>query len=100
MDETVSPPSRIERLILARWFARHAPGAAETWIRRETIRAEEERLLAAHPATLQIRPPSGSARVSRTERRPDPLRAAVETGRLAATHALAGSADRVVGQER
>ncbi|HEX4225770.1 MAG TPA: patatin family protein [Pseudonocardiaceae bacterium] len=98
VDEIVSPPSRIERLILSRWFAKHAPGAAETWMRREEIRTEEERLLASHPGILQIRPPSGSARVSRTERRPDPLRAAVETGRLAATHALDGSVSAVAGQ--
>jgi predicted patatin/cPLA2 family phospholipase len=97
-DEMVSPPSRIERLVLSRWFAKHAPGAAETWMRREAIRAEEEQLLATHPATLQIRPPSGSARISRTERRPDPLRAAVETGRLAATHALGGSVSLVADQ--
>jgi predicted patatin/cPLA2 family phospholipase len=88
LDETVSPPSRAERLILSRWFARHAPGAGQTWLRREAIRAEEERLLCTHPATLQIRPPSGSARIGRTERRPDPMRTAVETGRLAAISEL------------
>jgi predicted patatin/cPLA2 family phospholipase len=87
-DETSSAPSRAERLLLSRWFARRAPGAADTWLRRAALRAEEERLLASHPATLQVRPPLGSANIGRTERRADPLRAAVETGRLAALNAL------------
>ena len=90
MDETASAPSRGERLLMSRWFARRAPGALETWLRREAIRAEEEQLLASHPATLQIRPPIGSARIGRTERRPRLLRAAVDTGRQAALNESGG----------
>jgi predicted patatin/cPLA2 family phospholipase len=90
IDETSSTPSRGERLLLSRWFARRAPGAGETWLRREHIRAREEQLLASHPATLQIRPPLGSARIGRTERRPELLRAAVDTGEQAAFSELAG----------
>jgi predicted patatin/cPLA2 family phospholipase len=89
-DEIVSPPSRGERLVLSRWFAQRAPGALEPWLRREARRAEEEQLLGSHPATLQIRPPNGSVRIGRTERRPRPLRAAVDTGRQAALNELAG----------
>jgi predicted patatin/cPLA2 family phospholipase len=89
-DESQSAPSRAERMLMTRWFARHAPGALEPWLRRVEIRAEEERLLASHPSTIQIRPPAGSAKVGRTERRPNPLRAAVDTGRLAALAGLAG----------
>jgi len=89
-DEAVSPPSRGERLVMSRWFARRAPGALEPWLRRETIRAEEEQLLASHPATLQIRPPTGSVGIGRTERRPHLLRAAVQAGRQAASNELAG----------
>jgi predicted patatin/cPLA2 family phospholipase len=92
-DEIVPPPSRLQRLVLSRWFAKHAPGALEPWLRREAIRAEEEELLATHPATLQIRPPAGSARIGRTERRPAPLRAAVDTGRQAAWNELASAAE-------
>jgi predicted patatin/cPLA2 family phospholipase len=88
-DETTTAPSRGERLVLSRWFAQHAPGALEPWLRRETIRAEEEQLLASHPATLQIRPPNGSVRIGRTERRPGPLRAAVDTGRQMALNEFA-----------
>ncbi|MEU5566774.1 patatin-like phospholipase family protein [Micromonospora musae] len=88
-DEIASAPSRAERLLMSRWFARRAPGATETWLRREARRAEEEQLLASHPATLQIRPPLGSAKIGRTERRPHLLRAAVETGRQAALNELA-----------
>ncbi len=91
-DETAATaPSRGERLIASRWFARHAPGAQETWLRRDVTRAEEERLLAAHPSTLQIRPPLGSARIGRTERNPDLLRAAVDAGIQAASSELAGA---------
>jgi predicted patatin/cPLA2 family phospholipase len=88
-DEIVTPPSRAERMVMSRWFARRAPGALEPWLRRETVRAQEEHLLASHPATLQIRPPAGSAKVGRTERSPDLLRAAVDAGRQAASDALA-----------
>ena len=69
---------------------RGRPGALEPWLRREAIRAEEERLLASHPATLQIRPPLGSGQIGRTERRPSVLRAAVDTGRQAAEAELSG----------
>jgi predicted patatin/cPLA2 family phospholipase len=92
-EETSSAPSRGERLLLSRWFARRAPGVIEPWLGREAIRAEEEQLLASHPATLQIRPPFGSARIGRTERRPHLLRAAVDTGRQMAWHELAGCVD-------
>lgn len=88
-DEIVLPPSRGERLVLSRWFARHAPGVAATYLRSAQNRAEEEHLLASHPATLQIRPPAGSARIGRTERRPDLMRAAVDTGLRAALTELA-----------
>ncbi|MCE7002423.1 patatin-like phospholipase family protein [Kibdelosporangium philippinense] len=72
-DQTVSPPSFGERLVLSRWLARRAPGAVETWLSREARRAEEEDLLASHPATLEIRPPIGSANIGRTEVRPGPF---------------------------
>ncbi|MFI5889702.1 patatin family protein [Actinoplanes sp. NPDC051513] len=92
-DEVVLPPSRVERLVMSRWFARQAPGALEPWLNRVALRAAEEELLASHPATLQIRPPNGSARIGRTERRPALLRAAVEAGRVAASDGLAGCVD-------
>lgn len=92
-DETQSAPSRAERLLMTRWFTRYAPGALEPWLNRVEIRAEEERLLASHPATIQIRPPVGSVKIGRTERRPSPLRAAVDTGRLAALNGLVGAVE-------
>lgn len=95
-DELVTAPSRIERFVLSRWFARHAPGALRPWLHRETVRADEERLLAAHPATLQIRPPLGSTNISRTERGSGVLRAAVQAGRDAAWEQLSACiAERV-----
>jgi predicted patatin/cPLA2 family phospholipase len=87
-DERVRPPDRAQRLVLSRWFARHAPGALEPWLRREVARAEEEQILAAHPAALRIRPPIGSAKVGRTERGEVVLKQAVHTGLQAATDAL------------
>ncbi|MFC9688092.1 patatin family protein [Kribbella sp. NPDC056951] len=88
LNEKQSAPSRAERLFLNRWFARFAPGALDPWLRRVEIRAEEEALLAEHPATIQIRPPADSLSIGRTERRPQPLRAAVQTGRQVAMEAL------------
>jgi predicted patatin/cPLA2 family phospholipase len=87
-DERALPPSRAERMLLTRWFTRHAPGALDEWLGRESVREREERLLESHPATLQIRPPLGSVSVGRTERRPEILRQAVEAGRTEALSLL------------
>jgi predicted patatin/cPLA2 family phospholipase len=89
-DETSSAPSRFERLVASRWFNRHAPGTLDSWIRHDILRAEEEQLLASHPATLQIRPPVGSTNIGRTSRKLEVLRAAVDIGREAALAELAG----------
>jgi predicted patatin/cPLA2 family phospholipase len=94
--ETASPPTRTERLVMSRWFARHAPGALGPWLRRQDIRAEEEQLLASHPAALQIRPPAGSADIGRSERSPGLLRTAVDTGRQAALNQLAGCTEEPI----
>jgi predicted patatin/cPLA2 family phospholipase len=92
-DETSAPPPLAERLVASRWFARRAPGALGPYLRGDVLRAEEERLLAQHPATLQIRPPLGSARIGRTDRRLSRLRAAVDAGRQAAFDVLAACVD-------
>ena len=89
-DEQITPPTRLERLVLTRWFARHAPGAAAPWLNRVAVRGEDERLLTSSPAILQIRPPLGSGDVGRTERGEAVLREAVRTGRQAAWDVLAG----------
>ncbi|MBP2471971.1 putative patatin/cPLA2 family phospholipase [Crossiella equi] len=94
-DEPATGPALAERLLMARWFARNAPGVTRPWLAREAIRAEEERLLDTHPATLQIRPPEGSARIGRTERRGHVLRTAVDSGRAAALAALAACRDEL-----
>lgn len=86
----VPPPGRLERLVMARWLARCAPGALEPWLNRTAVRAEEEHLLATHPTVLQIRPPLGSGDIGHTERGETALRAAVDTGRQAAWDVLAG----------
>ncbi|MFI6079014.1 patatin family protein [Actinoplanes sp. NPDC051343] len=91
--ETTAAPTGIERMVLTRWFARHAPGAAEPWLQRMACRADEELQLAMHPATLQVRPPAGSVRIGRTERRPHLMRSAVDIGRQAAWDALATCAE-------
>ncbi|MFB7287903.1 patatin-like phospholipase family protein [Actinacidiphila glaucinigra] len=88
-DETTSAPSLGERMVLSRWFNQRAPGALEPWLRRQAVRAEEEQLLASHPATLQIRPPIGSAPIGRSERRARVLRSAVDTGWQTALNNLA-----------
>lgn len=87
-DERTTPPARIERIVLTRWFARNAPGALQPWMNRMAIRAQEERVLAEHPGVLQIRPPVGSGDIGRTEVGGQALRAAVDIGRQAAFTAL------------
>ncbi|SMC77478.1 patatin-like phospholipase family protein [Lentzea albidocapillata] len=82
------PPSRGERFVLSRWFARHAPGVVANWLRREEIRAKDEELLATHPACLQIRPPLGSAVIGRTERRQRVMQDALDVGVEAAVRHL------------
>ena len=99
-DETSSAPSRFERMVASRWFLKHAPGTLDLWLRHDVLRAEEDRLLASHPATLQIRPPLGSARIGRTERRLDLLRDAVEIGRQAAMAELAGCVEEPLAPRR
>ena len=88
-DERTPPPTRLERLVMGRWFARNAPGAAAPWLNRAEVRGEEERLLASDPAILQIRPPLGSGNIGRTERGEALLREAVHTGHRAAWDVLA-----------
>ena len=96
-DEQITPPTRMERLVLTRWFARHAPGAAAPWLNRVAVRGEDERLLTSSPAILQIRPPLGSGDVGRTERGEAVLREAVRTGRQAAWDVLAGAVAKPQG---
>ncbi|WP_394619930.1 patatin family protein [Lentzea sp. JNUCC 0626] len=90
-DEGGSPPSRVERMVLGRWSARHAPGVMGAFLRREEIRVEDENLLATHPDCLQIRPPLGSAPIGRTERRPQVMQDALDVGIAAALHDLGES---------
>jgi predicted patatin/cPLA2 family phospholipase len=94
-DERATPPARVERLVLSRWFARNAPGALDPWLHRAALRAEEERMLATHPGVLQIRPPIGSGDIGRTEVAGAALRSAVDIGRTAAFEALSNAVDLV-----
>jgi predicted patatin/cPLA2 family phospholipase len=96
VDEPSLAPSRGERLLLSRWFARYAPGAIDPWLCRGEIRADEERLLDSNPAVVSIRPLLGSPSVGRTERRAEILRGVVDTGRQAAMEALAACVDEPV----
>jgi predicted patatin/cPLA2 family phospholipase len=95
-DESVSPPTRLERAVLSRWFAKHARGALEPWLNRAQVRAEEEQVLDTHPATLQIRPPIGSSHIGRTERGEAALRHAVDVGIQAAITELSDCIDEPV----
>ena len=94
-DERSAPPSRVERLVLSRWFARNAPGALDPWLHRVALRTEEERMLASHAGVLQIRPPAGSGNIRRTEVAGATLRSAVDIGRAAAFETLSNVVDLV-----
>jgi predicted patatin/cPLA2 family phospholipase len=87
-DEVATPPSRGEQLLVGRWFARHATGAAKAWLGRHLAREEEASILATHSDVIAVRPPLGSRDVRRTERRPEALRHAVELGCRVASDAL------------
>ncbi|MCE5289691.1 MAG: patatin family protein [Nocardiaceae bacterium] len=68
-----------------------APGAVAAWNKRIESEAADERLLAdlGGDAVLQIRPPEGSPRVDRSERRGAVLARALEIGRQAVHARLA-----------
>jgi hypothetical protein len=87
-DEIAVAPSGMERRLVSRWFAKHAPGALAPYLDRAEVRREEEDLLATHPAVLQVRPPLGSVSIGRTEIGGGVLRRAVASGRRAAWEAL------------
>ncbi len=91
----VSPPTRLERRVVGRYLARHAPGALDPWMNRRERRAEEEAALAGHPAVVQIRPPLDAPIIGRVERDPDVLRRAVDCGRAVAMAALGRAAQPV-----
>ena len=86
--ELVRPPSRMERRVVGRYLARHAPGALDPWMNRRERRADEERALAEHPAVLQVLPPQETPVIGRIERDPDVMRRAVACGHAASLAAL------------
>jgi predicted patatin/cPLA2 family phospholipase len=66
-DEKATPPSRIERLVMSRWFARYAPGALAPWLSRVAGRAEEEQP-AVLPSADSADSPAARQRRHRTDR--------------------------------
>lgn len=76
----LSPDKRLERRLVARWMARHAPGSAAAWARRAERKVELERLMHDDPRILQISPPVGVTNISVVGRAEDVQRRAVEDG--------------------
>ncbi|MGH3724901.1 MAG: patatin-like phospholipase family protein [Mycobacterium sp.] len=83
-----TPASGIERRLVSRYLARHAPGALLPWQQRLELHANEQRMLAEHPNTLQIAPAEESPIIGRIERDPVALGDALEMGRKAVYAAL------------
>ena len=89
VDETRRlPDSAANVFVLSRWFARRAPGARETWLRREDRERGGRAASGVAPGDLADPSAAGSGNIGRTERRPRLLRAAVDTGREAALNEL------------
>jgi len=88
-DEPSVPPGAVAGRFTTRWFRRHAPGALAAWDDRPARAVDDERLLAEMDTVLQIRPPLGSPRVSRTATDAQLLGSAVTIGHDAASAALA-----------
>ena len=86
--EVPTPSSGIERRLVSRYLTRHAPGALLPWQRRLELHANEQRMLAEHPHTLQIAPAEESPIIGRIERDPAALGDALEVGRSAVYAAL------------
>ncbi|WP_280357214.1 patatin-like phospholipase family protein [Nocardia otitidiscaviarum] len=87
-DEPPTTPSRLETHLVARFLSRHAPGTVDSWMTRGELQRREESEMAANPAVLQIRPPTGAPSIGRIGRDATIIRRALEVGRMATTEAL------------
>jgi predicted patatin/cPLA2 family phospholipase len=94
VDEPSVRPGAVAGRLTTRWFRRHAPGALVAWDERPARAIHDERLLMDLDTVLQIRPPLGSPRVSRTATDAQLLGSAVAIGRDAALSALAAADTR------
>lgn len=88
-DERMTAPSPIERRVVERFLARHAPGALEPWLARVSLHTRDEQALVDNPAVLQIRPPAAGPAIGRLERGTSVIRRAIELGHATATATLA-----------
>lgn len=75
------PDKPVEKRLVARWMARHAPGASTAWTRRNLRKQELERLMSHDERVTQVAPPADVARISVVGRAQDVQRRAVEDGR-------------------
>lgn len=87
-DEHPCPPKPLEHRVVASYLGRHAPGAVTAWLSTHERSVATERALATHPGVLQVRPPLGAPRISRTGRDTALLSRAVGLGRAAVLDAL------------
>ena len=79
----------VERVPMSVWFRRHAPGARRPYLRRHLAHLEDESFFAQSTSVVQVRPPSGSADVSRLTSDLELVGRAIESGREALLTELA-----------
>ena len=75
------PDKRLEKRLVARWMARHAPGTATAWTNRNVRKQELEKLMHDDPRIVQVAPPADVAAISVVGRAQDVQKRAVEDGR-------------------
>lgn len=81
---------RAKQKIVGRWMARHAPGAAYTWEKRNARKLELEELMARDYRVLQVAPGADVSKISMVGSNPQTLKEAVETGRRIVRELLEG----------
>jgi predicted patatin/cPLA2 family phospholipase len=88
-DQQVARPSLAERVTVGAWLRAWAPGGCAPYLRRHLSHAEDEGLFLSTPSVQQVRPPDGSADVSRLTGDLDLVGQAIESGRQALVSAIA-----------
>jgi predicted patatin/cPLA2 family phospholipase len=93
-QESANSSGRSARVV-SRYLSRYGPGVAEAFLARagrlleDDARLEELEAAPGPPAVLSIRPPAGTASISRLERDSALVTAGIEAGRIALREVLA-----------
>lgn len=88
-EDQTAAPSRLEALLLARYFRKHGRNAGQSYrTRHHRYAADDELLATSGPHIAQIRPPRDAPAVSRLSNDLDAIARAISIGQAAAAAAL------------